>query len=36
MNFQHGIHPDELQYPSPEFDGVTRCLFVSATSLFGL
>lgn len=30
MNFQHGIHPDELQYPSPEFDGVMplRCCVV--------
>lgn len=30
MNFQHGMHPDELQYPSPEFDGVRplRCCVV--------
>lgn len=30
MNFQHGMHPDELQYPSPEFDGVMplRCCVV--------
>lgn len=32
MNFQHGMHPDELQYPSPEFDGVMplRCCVVVA------